>query len=267
MVDQNAAGGNGSDSQRPENVASGDGKARSETKYPYYGIGQAIEMVQAVRRVGGKEASSDAIMRELGIAKNTDRRWAYGVPSAMLYGLIERVGRGESGRLKVTDLALRVTNPLTPEAGRAAKIAAMRTTELYTKLLEQFSGHPAPTREGLRNLLYTDHGIVESMALMAADAFLDSLKTAELLTPSGQISLDAAPAVAKENSADTPKSPAAPAGTQTLHVPADFIVYKCKLSRGRVIDIPLPPDFTAADVKRMNAFLETQIDDAEEVKN
>lgn len=112
---------NGAISERQEG-----GKARSETAYPYYGLSHAIEMVQAIRKAGGKEASLDAVMKEMGIAKNTDRRWAYGVPSAMLYGLIERVGRGDTGRLKITDLALRITNPASVEAGRNAKIAALK---------------------------------------------------------------------------------------------------------------------------------------------
>lgn len=44
-------------------------------------------------------------------------------------------------------------------------------------------------------------------------------------------------------------------------VPASFVIYKCKIRKGMVIDIPLPPEFTTADVKRLTAFLETQVDD------
>jgi hypothetical protein len=52
-------------------------------------------------------------------------------------------------------------------------------------------------------------------------------------------------------------------GIKALSVPSDFIVYKCKITKGRVIEIPLPPDFTQADVKRLHAFLLTQVDDSE----
>ena len=252
--------GEGPASERPAEGAGAAVKARSETPYPYYGLSHAIEMVQAVRRAGGKEAPSAAVMKELNIAKNTDRLWGYGVPSATQYGLIERIGRGDAGRIKVTDLALRVTNPVSAEAGRNAKIAAAKTPELYAKLLEQFAGHPQPSREGLKNLLYTDHGIVESMALMAADAFLDTLKTADLLTANGEVSLGGAPPSAPKDKAPDATSESV-SGMQVVHVPADFVIYKCKIGKGRVIDIPLPPNFTKAEAGKLYAFLQTQVDD------
>jgi hypothetical protein len=260
MVDVEASGTN---SERPE----GGGKARSETPYPYYGLSHAMEMVQAIRKTGGKDASLDTVMKEMGIAKSTDRRWAYGVPSAVLYGLVERVGRGETGRLKVTDLALRLTNPVSPEAGRSARIAALKTPDLYAKLLEKFAGAPQPTREGLKNLLFTDYGIVESMAMMAADAFLDAIKTAEVLTPSGEIALDlgttTSPKEKPSDGAPAAKLPVA-SGKKTLEVDDDFVIYKAKISGGRVIDVPLPKALKKADVDKLYAFLQTQVDDDEE---
>ena len=246
--------------------AEGAGKSRSETAYPYYGLSHAIEMVQAIRKAGGKDAPSEAVMKEMGIQKSTDRRWAYGVPSAGLYGLVERVGRGEAGRLKVTDLALRLTNPSSTEAGRNAKIAALRNPELYAKFLEKFAGAPQPSREGLKNLLFTDYGIVESMAMMAADAFLDAIKTAEVLTSNGEISIDFGASVSpKEKGSDvTPSAkPAASAGKKALEVEDDFVIYKAKISGGRVIDVPLPKKLTKADVDKLYAFLQTQVDDEE----
>jgi hypothetical protein len=50
-------------------------------------------------------------------------------------------------------------------------------------------------------------------------------------------------------------------GLKRLHVPEDFVIYKCKISGGRVIDIPLPPKLTQSDVRRLYAFLQTQVDD------
>jgi hypothetical protein len=50
-------------------------------------------------------------------------------------------------------------------------------------------------------------------------------------------------------------------GMQAVYVPANFIIYKCKLAKGRVIDIPLPPEFTTAEMEKLYAFLKTQVDD------
>lgn len=54
---------------------------------------------------------------------------------------------------------------------------------------------------------------------------------------------------------------ASPSGMQTMKVPADFIIYKCKIGGGKIIDIALPPTFRQVDVDKLHAFLKTQIDD------
>lgn len=249
---------------KQDGSGNGGGKVRSETAYPYYGLSKSIELVQAVRRAGGNDASSASVMSELGVSKVTDRLWAYGIPAATQFGLVERIGRGNEGRIKITDLALRIVLPGPGDEARLAKIAAFKKPELYAKLLEKFAGHPIPPKENLKNILYREFGIVESMAPNAADAFLESLRAAELVTANGVImtgdgaSTDTGGAAAKH-------APAEAVGTQgsakTIQVPADFVIYKCKIGGGRVIDIPLPPKFTRADVKRLHAFLETQVDD------
>lgn len=50
---------------------------------------------------------------------------------------------------------------------------------------------------------------------------------------------------------------------QMMQVPADYIIYKAKLTGGRVIDFPLPHKFSAADADRLCAFLRTQVDEWE----
>ena len=53
----------------------------------------------------------------------------------------------------------------------------------------------------------------------------------------------------------------------SLLVPADFVIYKAKITGGKVLDIPLPPTFKKADVDKLYAFLKTQIDDDGEEVN
>src|SRR5580658_4718164 len=96
-------------SERPADTDNGGagGKARterSETQYPFFGLANAIDVVKAVQRAGGKEAPNADVMREMNVLKTTDRLWAYGIPGANYFGLIERIGRGEAGRIKLTEL-------------------------------------------------------------------------------------------------------------------------------------------------------------------
>jgi len=239
-------------------------KLRSGTAYPYYGLARMIDIIKAIQRAGGSDASAEDVLRELGITK-TDRLWAYGIPAAILFGLVQRGGRGGAARLSLTPLGLRLALPGLPDEERATKAAVFRTPELYAKLLEKFANHPVPAKESLKNILQRDFKIVESMSGYAADAFLESLKTADLITPAGTIINGDGVARAEEKKDEVKPDPAAPPppkdGVQYITVPSNFIVYRCKIAKGRILEIPLPPEFTQAEVDRLYAFLKTQVDD------
>lgn len=266
-MDDHSANGQ-EDGQDSEPSATG-GKVRSGTQYPYYGLPKVTDIVKAVQRavrVGTDDASTDDVQRELGITTKTDRLWAYGIPAAILFGLIKRNGRGDGARIGLTPLGLRLALPGTADEERATKAAAFKTPELYAKLLEHFANRTVPTKEVLKNILQRDFKIVESMAGNAAEAFLDSLKTAELITPAGTVAAgDGAPPIEdkKETKPPSDAEPSPEPGFKWIKVPSDFIVYPCKIAKGRVIEIPLPREITKAEVARIHAFLMTQIDDEE----
>jgi hypothetical protein len=67
--------------------------------------------------------------------------------------------------------------------------------------------------------------------------------------------------VAKPPTPTKDEPPPAPPGTKQLAVPSDFIIYKAKISGGRIIDLPLPPKLNTSDVDRIHKLLLTQIDD------
>jgi hypothetical protein len=249
-----------------DSAANGGKKERSGTSYPYFGLSKAIEIVEAIRKAGGNEASNTDVQGELGVAKTTDRLWAYGIPAAIQFGLIERVGRGTDGRLKLTDLAIGLALPGSEMERKTAKIAAFKRPEIYSKLLAKFAGHPVPSKDGLKNIMVREFKILESMAPIAADAFLDSLAAAELVTSANTI----APAVdgtpSEKPSAPPLPSSKIPEGMKSIEVPREFIIYKCKISKSRVIELPLPPEFTKADADRLHKFLLTQVDDNDSIQ-
>lgn len=244
---------------KDEDEATATGKAaRSETKYPYYSLTKMIEFVTAVRRAGGSEAPDSDVMRELNLSQKTERLWGYGVPAATYFGLIERVGRGDEGRIKLTELANRIALPGTPEEARAAKVAAVLKPELYAKLLERFAGHPVPSRDGLKNILHRDYKIVESMAPIAADAFLESIKEAGLVTADNVVLSPTQPPHTAEMGKPPPrKIDDEPKGGETIVVPPGFVSHRFTLRRNMVVTLPLPEDLTAKDVERLSKWLAT----------
>jgi len=228
----------GKENGAPE--TSGTGKVRSETTYPYFGLSKVIDIVQAVRRAGGNDAAPAAdVLRELNCTKN-DRIWAYGIPAGIYFGVIERIGRGDDARVKLTALGLRIALPGTDDEARATMVAVFKSPELYSKLLERFAGHPVPSKDVLRNILQRDFKIVESMAGNAADAFLDSLKVADLISPTGTITAStdraAAPPVDDKKDRATPPSTAGTSrvvmlpggGSITIGVNVDLLKLKGK---------------------------------------
>lgn len=238
-------------------------KSKSETSYPYFGLDRAIEIVRAVRRAGGKEAPNSEVLKELGLSKVTDRIWAYGVPAAKYFGVVEGIGRGQEGRLKVTDLGLRIVAPTTEDEARVARVAAFQKPELYLKLQERFAGVSLPSAEGLGNLLHRDYGIVESMSRNAAEAFIESLKIAELITAAGSVIGGAVSGATSSVDDTATKAPPVPIetrdqpATQQFAVPQNYVIHTLQLRKELTIRLPLPPDLSMKDVGRIHNWLKT----------
>ena len=47
----------------------------------------------------------------------------------------------------------------------------------------------------------------------------------------------------------------------------ELIIYPCKITGGRHAELRLPPELSAADVRRIHAFLLTQVDDESDVSD
>lgn len=56
------------------------------------------------------------------------------------------------------------------------------------------------------------------------------------------------------------RTPAPPGDERTIRVPDGLVVFRCRISGGRVLEIPLPAELSRADVDRICAFLRTQAD-------
>jgi len=241
-------------------------KSRSGTAYPYFGLPTALRIVDAIRGAGGDEAANADVLTALQVTKN-DRVWAYGVPAAIQFGLVERVGRGDIGRVRITELAKRIALPTNTEEKRVAKGEAFQQPELYQKLLERFAGHPLPQKEGLRNLLCREYQIVESMAAGAADAFLESLREAEMVSPQDTVLRSGSQASKQDKGnhqrADDDEDDGGgdedegEAKTKSVRVPADFIAHMFPLRRDLNVTIPLPATLTSKDVARLKKWMDT----------
>ncbi len=269
------ANGNSTDTQSAGGGGESKGgeSTRSGMTYPFYGIAEGLRFADAVRRAGGNEASDNEVLAALSLTSLVSRAWSYRLSTAREFGLVERAGRGDKARIRVTDLYLLYAQPGSDDEKRAALWQILQTPTLYVKLLEKYRGAPVPPKDGLANVLARDpFKLIDTVRGEAADAFLESIEFAGIVRNGIISSALTAPTVApvvrdgdadKESGSDeaSPTFSASSNGTQTMRVPADFIIYKCKIGGGKIIDIALPPTFRQVDVDKLHAFLKTQIDD------
>jgi hypothetical protein len=237
---------------------------RSETPSPQASLTKAIEFVKTVRKVGGNgDAPTADVMKEMGINVKTTRSWSFTVPAAMQFGLVERIGRGDDAKLRVTDLAKRIVQSVSPEELHAAKMAALRSPQLYEQLLEKYADCEVPARDGLINLLCRDFKILDSTAPNTADCFLESLAEAGVIKDN-RIAPNGKPPAAGQT--PPPPNPPLVSGVSeatkneeltTIQVPASFVPHHFTLRKNMVVIIPLPPDLKTKEVERLSKWLAT----------
>lgn len=49
--------------------------------------------------------------------------------------------------------------------------------------------------------------------------------------------------------------------SQSVKVPANYVLYQCKVGPGKFVCLPLPPELTYAEAARISRFVLTQTDD------
>jgi hypothetical protein len=267
---------NDSEDSAVESGANGHSKTSLRSSVPYAGfpLPEGLRVAEAIQKAGGREATEPEVMAVMGLSSIQSHAWSYRISTAKEFGLIERVGRSDEAKLRVTDLFMMYAHPGSESEKHAALMQIVLKPTVYGPLLARYRGAPKPDVTGLSNVLMREHGIKETMRKKAAEAFLGTIEFAGLIVngvvqgiSNGVNGASAAPGREElpPPSIDEVKPPvetprAAP-GMQNVEVPDTFVVYTCKFGKGRFIKVPLPRDFTAADVDRLYAFLKTQVDD------
>ncbi len=254
----------------PDEEGGGE-KRRSGGTYPYFPLDEALAFAKQVRDRGGNEVREDDLLGALKLSRST-KSWIYKLSSAREFGLLVRVGRKEAARVVVTDLAKKLLLPGDDAETLLAKKAAFLTPALYQKLYDRYSGAVLPAQDRLANVLIRDFDLLESVALPAASAFIESAKFAGLVSASGHISTEPAaaakdppPSAVPPPLVSEPKSDPSPNLGHTLPVPAEFNVYGYQLRKNLRVDLALPSDLTHQDVKRLHRWLLTlPVDDPPE---
>lgn len=148
-------------------------RERSTIAFPYSDLDAAVEVVRGVHNVGGTACDCDQLAVELRMeAKGGGFRLRVG--GAQTFGVVN-YERG--GRISLTDLGRRLTDP---QQERAARVAAFLAVPLYQRVYEQFKGGPLPPQAGLERALES-MGVGSKVKDKARQVLMRSAKQAGFL--------------------------------------------------------------------------------------
>lgn len=143
----------------------------SELRYPYYDLAATIDVARRLFGERGGRVTEDGLAEMLGTAK-AKSAFQTKINAAQLFGLLKRDGNA----LAVTDLALRIVKPRTPEDAAQATVEAFLSVPLFDAVQKRYAGNPLPPDDGLRNALELDFGVIPKRV---PDAFATLMRSAE----------------------------------------------------------------------------------------
>ncbi len=235
--------------------------ARSEEAYPYYSVQEGIRLAEAVQKAGGRSAAVSDVMKVLGLSSAAARGWTYRLSTAREFGLVEKSGRGDEAKIQVTDLFMAYTHPTSEAEKRATLMQIVLKPALYGKLLARYRGAPKPDVIGLANLLMREHGLLATVKEPAAEAFIDSIEFAGLIT-NGTVAPSTSPTTGAQpiTVSEPPTAPAVlPTGPLPQHPSAGaegWIEYVFPLRKGVTVKLTLPPTLTKRDIERLTRCIQ-----------
>jgi hypothetical protein len=130
-------------------------------------------------------ASAEVFAKELGLKSASGGRWDVKLALLRNYKLIKVDG----DQISLTPLGQRLINGSDREQQAAARREAMQTLKAYKDLLDTYAGTPLPEKSSLAGKLEFEYGKTTANAEAAAQAFLDSLAHAQMVTADGMVSL------------------------------------------------------------------------------
>lgn len=166
---------------------------------PQAGLESADEWARILWDVARHSTTSlDGFAKALGLKSPKGGGWDARIALLRGYKLIELDG----DQVKLSVLGRRLINESDVEQQIDARREAMQTLRAYKDLVETYVGTPAPEKTKLATRLQYDYGKTPAVAEVAAQAFLDSLEYAKMLTSGGLITVDGSDPDAQDGTPD-----------------------------------------------------------------
>lgn len=124
-------------------------------RYPRQSLWKSIEMVQKLFHGAHRaKVDVDAAARVIGYSSSSGGAAASAIGALRQYGLVD----GLRGEVSVSELAMRILQPLNPDEKYQAVKEAAGKPEIYSRILEQFGSDLPKSDEALRAYLIRNEG-------------------------------------------------------------------------------------------------------------
>jgi hypothetical protein len=150
----------------------------------------AAKLWESARR---SSCATDVFAKALGLTAASGSQWDLKLALLRGYKLIEF----KDEQIALSPLGQRLINGADKQQQIAARREALQNLKAYKELIDTFVGTPLPTKESLATTLEYEYGKGRAVAEMSAQAFLNSLTFAQMVSPSGRVTLDGTDAATK----------------------------------------------------------------------
>ena len=157
-------------------------RQRSGVAFPYYTLGQSVEVVEKIYHQAGGACDLSQLAALLDYSGIRNGGFRSRVAATKMFGLVEQ----EGDRLRVTERGRRIVAPVTTSDKAPALVEAFLAVELFRKVYEEYKGTTLPPEVGLRNLLKDTFQVVPDRVAPTVRIMLDSAEEAGLFTASGR---------------------------------------------------------------------------------
>lgn len=164
-------------------------------EYPAVTLGKAIEFVKKFKDYQIKRPISYAIAAEAIRVKPTTKSFTYTLSAAKQFGLITT----SSGKtLTLTDVANRLVRPVEDASVlNRLRVDCFALPNLYTDLINEYSGRSMPAIEVLENVLVSNYDIAPNAANTAATTFIETANEVGTIH-NGILDMNSDPSIFKE---------------------------------------------------------------------
>lgn len=236
---------------------------------PQFTLQYCIDMVKTIYENYG---SSTYLSREqmAEIFKVSPSNMILKVSACVKHGLLDkRQGDG----YKPSNLFFNILKPLSENEKKEAMIEAFQSPGLFHSLIEQFKGDKVPSKKALETILFRQYDMNDKASNKAANIFLKSLRSVDLLDDQGFLSADkvnigndddneddTTDVAEEKDSIDTPventpaKQPSS--NTQQYVVKNDVPPVNIHLKGGRIAQLLVPGDVKKEDLETIVKWID-----------